>query len=161
MKRQLIVPAIALGIIGASALGVMGAKAQTSTSSQTLVQKIAQKFNLKESDVQAVFDEDRSVHQAEMQQKVNDKLDRAVKDGKLTDAQKQAIQMKLQELQKNREANEDRVKDMSEADRKAAMQKERADLEQWAKDNNIDMQYLRSAIKGGPGRHGMGIKGGR
>ncbi len=45
------------------------------------------------------------------------------------------------------------MKDKTDEERKSAMEAKRTELEQWAKDNNIPMQYLRGS--GGPGGHGM------
>jgi hypothetical protein len=69
MKRFFIIPTLAIALIGGTLVAIP-AWAQTSTSKRvSLVQKIAQRFGLKEADVQSVFDQDRTEHQAEMQKK--------------------------------------------------------------------------------------------
>ena len=57
----------------------------------SIVQKLTQKFGLKESDVQAVFDDAKKECQSQMQAKFEDQLSQAMKDGKLTDAQRQTV----------------------------------------------------------------------
>lgn len=119
--------------------------AQSSTSGGTsLVDKIAQKFNLNKSDVQKVFDEDRASHEAERQQKMEERLTQAVKDGKLTQAQADAIKAKLQEMK----TFMDSLKDKTEQERRDAMKTKMDELKQWAADNNIPKGYL-------PMGHGM------
>lgn len=160
MKRQYLVPVIALGLASAATLGIMGAQAQTANENSPkhdLVKKIAEKFNLKESDVQTVFDENKTEKIAVMKQAAADKLDQAVKDGKLTETQKQAIAAKLEELHKQHEANHEKLHAMTPEERKSAIELKKAekpDLEQWAKDNGIDIQILKGII-GGPFGHGM------
>ncbi len=141
--------------------GVGLASAQSSTTGTGgLVDKIAQKFNLNKADVQKVFDEDRAVHQAEHEQKENERLDQAVKDGKITQAQEDLIKAKVKELQAKREAARDAMKDKTKAERKATMDAERTDLEKWAKGNNIPAEYLLFGPHGhgGPGHDG-GVPG--
>lgn len=108
----------------------------------TLIQRLVQKFGLKTEDVRSVFDTVRDERQAQMQQKLIDKLDALVKEGKLTEAQKQLIVAKHTELQTQREKDKDTLKDLTPEERRAKMQAQRTDLENWAKKNNIDIQYV-------------------
>ncbi len=107
-----------------------------------LVEKIAQKFGLKIDDVQTVFDETIKEKQAQMEASFESKLSQAVKDGKITEVQKQLILTKQQELQANRMANSNKYKNMTPVERKTAMQAQKQSLIDWAKQNNIDLQYL-------------------
>ncbi len=162
IKKPLLI-AGAISTIGFAGLaGSSLASAQSSTSgSDSLVSKIAQKFNLKTEDVQAVFTEDRNAREAEHQASIEKELTQAVTDGKITADQKDKIVAKQKELQTSMEANRDAMKDKTEAERKAAMDAKRTELEQWAKDNNIPTEFLRYVHgghggPGGPGGpHGM------
>ena len=109
---------------------------------ETLIQRLVQKFGLKTEDVRSVFDTVRDERQAQMQQKLIDKLDALVKEGKLTEAQKQLIVAKHTELQTQREKDKDTLKDLTPEERRAKMQAQRTDLENWAQQNNIDIQYV-------------------
>lgn len=138
-----------LGTTYAYAQGVPG-------DSSNLVQKIATKFGLKESDVQAVFDQNRAEHQAEREKQYEARLDQLVKDGKITTEQKTLILTKHKELETNRLANMEKMQSLSVSERKAAMETERAKLEDWAKTNNIDVKYVVGFGMGkghGPWRH--------
>lgn len=129
-----------------------------------MIQKIADKFGLNKTDVQAVFDQDRTDRKADMEKKFQTDLDQAVKDGKITDSQKQLIISKRTELQDARKKgmqnmqgkSADEIKAAMEAN-KSTMESERTALEAWAKQNGIDMKYL----MGGFGRHGFGMGGPR
>lgn len=122
-------------------------------NSSTLVQKIADKFHINTSDVQAVFDQERSERQAEMQVKFEERLTQLVKDGKITNAQKQLIIAKHKELQATRQANGSAWQNMSSEERRVQMQAEKQALDDWAKQNGIDHSYL----FGGMGMRGHGF----
>lgn len=157
IKKSLLVAGAVTSISAAGLVGnsVVSAEANTSTGSETLVSKIAKKFNLKTEDVQAVVDEDRKAHQAEHTANVEKDLSQLVTDGKITAEQKDKIVAKQKELQSQREADRDSMKNKTEAERKAAMDAKKAELEKWAKDNNIPTEYLRYVMGHGHG-HGHG-----
>lgn len=132
-------------------LGAVSVSAQTSNPTSDIVTKIAQKFGLKEGDVQTVFDEVRTQHFAQNQTRFNEYLAQAVKDGKLTEAQKQVILDKHKDLFEKKPINREAFQSMTPEQRKAAKEKAHADLKAWADANGIDMQYL----FGGIGHHGF------
>lgn len=112
----------ALMIIGASIFLTSSAFAQDSNN-QSLLGRISEKFNLKKDDVQNVaFDlrsEKLKSRQVKQRTRLEQKLENAVKDGKITEAQKSAILQKMDELQKRHEA-------------------ERTELLNWAKQNGLE-----------------------
>jgi hypothetical protein len=69
---------------------------------------------------------------------------------------------KQEEMQKNAQSQRDALKDKTPEQRKAIMDAKRAEIEKWAKDNGIDIQYLQPRF-GRPGGHmggrGMGMRG--
>ena len=143
-KKLLIVPVTALAIGGAILFTPQSAHAQTTSTDPftSLIQKIAQKFNLKEEDVKTVFESHREERQKEMQQKYLDYLTQAVKDGKITEAQKQLLISKHDEIKDKREENREN------------RQAEITALNKWATDNKVDIKYLMPFGKG----HGMGMR---
>lgn len=150
-KKKMIAAAVAsLGI--ATIVGVGAAGAQSGTG-QTLADKIATKFNIDKTQVQQVIDQDHADRRAEMEQKFEARLNQAVTDNKITAEQKDKILAKHKELEAQRDATRDAMKDKTPAERKAAMDAKKAELEQWAKDNNIPVEYLMP----GPGGRGMGM----
>lgn len=152
MKSKYLFPILGLAAIGIVSFGAVQALAHNATTSdgKTIVQKLAEKFNLQQDEVQQVFDDHKTQVKTDMQTKISDRLSEAVTQGKITEEQKQKIVDKQKELQSQMEANLDKLKDMTPDDRRVEMQKQRDELEKWAKDNGIDTQYLM----------GYGMKGG-
>lgn len=143
----------AVAVAGITGLGVASAADQTSSNTNPmsgLVSAIAKKFNLKETDVQAVFDENRSQMEAQRETEVKDQVAQLVKDGKLTQAQADLINTKRVELQKEREAN--RTSDQSKSD----MEARKTALDKWFSDNNIPTDYRYLVFGGGHGHGGPG-----
>lgn len=139
--------------------GVLAATDATSTGTNpesSLIDKLVATFGLNKSDVQAVFDQERTERQAEQQ------LTQAVTDGKLTEDQKSKILAKQQEMQ----TFMDSLKDKTMDERRAAMDSKRTELRQWVTDNTIPQAYARFVMgmggpRGGHGGPGMGGPGGR
>lgn len=129
IKKSLLVAGAAttIGVAGLSGLGVASA-ATNSNGEDGLVSKIATTFNLKEADVQAVFDEEKAERNAERQAELADRLQDAVDDGDITAEQKTLIENKLKELQTAREA-------------------EHNELETWAKEHEVDLAYVMAPRK--------------
>lgn len=149
-KSLLIFLAAAVLIGGVVTFGTTHAFAQSNGQGETLAQMIAQKFNLNPSDVQSVMSQYRQDRQTQMEANFKARLDQDVKDGKITADQETLILNKRQELQTNRKSEFANFKNMTPDQRKAAMQSQKQDLENWAKQNNIDIQYL----------FGFGMRGG-
>jgi hypothetical protein len=129
-----------------------------------LVSAVASRFNLNASDVQAVFDEqktkmqaDRKTKMAEMetkrQQEFSDRLAQAVSGGKLTQDQADKIKAKFVELES---AKKDLGGKTGE-ERRIAIKEQADSLKQWAKDNGISEEYL---WRGGQGRGIFGTASG-
>ena len=117
--------AVTLGIVGLGSF----ASAQTSTSNSSIVDKIATKFGLNKTEVQAVFDAEKSEKQGERRAEAGARLQQLVTDGKITAEQKTKIEAKQTELQ-------------------TAMEAERTALAAWATENGVEVRYL----MGGKGR---------
>lgn len=109
-------------IIGGSLFLTTSAFAEDSNN-QSLLERISEKFNLKKDDVQNVASDFRSEklksRQAKHRTRLEQRLEIAVKDGKLTETQKNAILQKMDEIQKRHEA-------------------ERTELLNWAKQNGLE-----------------------
>ena len=116
--------------IGIASLAGVGVSAQ-STSQESLINRLAEAFNVSQEEVQTVFDEEKTARQAELAEERSEDLQTLVDDGTITAEQKTAIEAKQSELQTQRES-----------------QKE--ELEAWAEENDIDAKYL----MGGANDHG-------
>lgn len=132
---------IAAGLIAAFGLAVLTSSqvfAQSDPNENrmnTIVARIAQKFDLNESDVQAVFEAERKDRQTEMQKRFADRLADLVTQGKLTENQKTLLLEKHKEIQ-------------------AKKQGSRGEFAKWAKDNGIELENLMPFVRGF-GHHGM------
>ena len=143
MKRKFILLSLGLALTGILGIGAIHVLAQSSPAPYTsIVQKLAEKFGLKISDVQAVFDEARNARRAEMRTKFLDFLTQSVKDRKLTEAQKLAILAKKDEFKQQLAANREKYKTMTQAERSTTRQAQRQELETWAKQNGIGLKFL-------------------
>ena len=140
VKKSLLVLGVVsgVGLAGITGLGVASAATGTASGATNIIDKLSAKFHLDKDEVKAVFEEERAEREAEHQQRMQDRLDQAVKDGKLTEEQKAKILAKLEELQTEREA----WKHIAPEERRGAKMELHQSLEQWAKDNNIPMHYL-------------------
>ncbi len=155
----MLVTVAAVSILSGGLVMASNASAESSSNQDhmaSLVQKIADKFNLNKSDVQAVFDQERQEMQAEVQAKYEEKLTQLVKDGKITEQQKQLLLAKHKELESEMASNKDKFKDLTPAEIKSQMEAKRTELEAWAKANGIDLKYLmpmpmHREVSNGPG----------
>ena len=161
LSKSLIVATI-VGTVGAGTLAtdaIANAESGTSTSTSpvsSLVDKLASTFNLDKTNVQEVFDSQRTEMETARAQRVSDRLDALVTAGTITSAQKSAIETKLAELKKEREANKDDMKDMSDEERKSKMDEKRTEMESWAKEQGLDLSKLKGVFGGPGGRGGPG-----
>lgn len=151
MTNKIMIPVLTVAIAGATLFGFsQTAQAESTVKPEgTLVQAIAEKFGLNQAEVQAVFDDQREKHHEVMQQKLEERLNQAVKDGKITEDQKTKILEKHAEFKQNHES----LKDMTPEERRTAMQQKHDELKSWAEAEGIDLSYL--MMGHGMGRHHM------
>ena len=133
--KSLIIAVAALAI--GTTLGVSGLQAVSAQENggNSIIENLAEKFNTSADEIKSVFEQTKEERGVERKQQVADSLEQAVKDGDITEEQKQTIESKMSGVHKKME------------EVKAA----RKDLKQWADDNNVD---LRSFLPGPKGFHG-------
>jgi len=136
LKRNLVLAA-SVATIGISTLGIGAVSAAQNPSKDNLVSKIASRFSLSEDDVQSVFDEYRAEHEQERKAKLENRLTKAVQNGKLSEEQKNQILTKMDE----NKAFFKSLKDMSKSERKTALENHRKEMKAWAKENEIDKKW--------------------
>ncbi len=149
-KSILVAGAVAgVGLAGINGLGVVSAA--TSTPQDSIIDRIASKFDLNKDEVEAVFEEYKSEREQERQQNVEERLTQAVEDGKITEEQKAKILAKLEELKSARED----WKSKTPEERKEAKEELHSSLKQWAEDNGVPLEYLmfQHGHHHGPGMH--------
>ena len=148
-KKTLILPAVVAVIAAAATVSIGSARAENDGGS-SIVDKIATRFNLKNDDVQKVFDENRAEHEAKRQKKLEDRLHGAVEDKKITAEQKDQILAKHKELK----SFMDSIKNESHEERHELMEDKMDELKKWAEENNIPENLIHPA-RGHRGRHGL------
>lgn len=158
--KKSLVAAAALATIGtAGVIGTQVTHAASDTSSNdptsSLVDKLVSKFNLNKADVQKVFDENRTEMEAKHEAEVSARLQKLVDAGTITSEQKTKIEAKLKELKAERESDRDSMKNLTDSQRKAKMDAKKTELENWAKDNGLDLTKLQGVFMGG-GHRGPG-----
>lgn len=144
MNKKVLAAVLAIGVI--ASVGYFGSSYVLADDNnpmhQTLISRIAQKFNLKAADVEAVFEAVRDEKQDEMKAKREEKLSQAVKDGVITEAQKTTLLAKMEEHMGERQQN-------------------REEMQSWFREQGIDetklRDYLRPEGKGEGRGMGMGM----
>ena len=134
------------GILSALVLGggvfATQAFAQSSDSQDGLASKIASRFNLDQNEVKSVIGEyrteHREEHQKEHRQKLEERLGKAVSDGKLTEDQK----VKIIEYLSSQESFFENLVDQTREARRDAIKTHREEVNQWAADNGIPKEYV-------------------
>ncbi|OGV91734.1 hypothetical protein A3A66_04075 [Microgenomates group bacterium RIFCSPLOWO2_01_FULL_46_13] len=134
MIRKSTIPILAIvTLVLIATVGLNKVKAVDNTSSLSIVDKLSEKFNLNESDVQTVFDDVHQERLQEMNTLREQKLTEAVEAGTITETQKQALLNKWQELEQERE-------------------QKRQEMQTWFEDQGIDETKLAPYL--GFGHHG-------
>lgn len=148
--------AIALLVTGAGAIGISQTYAQDANTQDTLVQKIAQRFNLNQDEVRQVVQEHRSSKMAQKQAMIDQRLSQLVTDGKITEQQKQLLINKHKEILEQKKNKKESWKNLTPEQRRAEKEKMHQELQNWAEQNGIDSQYLMGFGKGH--KRGMEMK---
>jgi Skp family chaperone for outer membrane proteins len=160
MTKKTMITVAAVSVLSGGLVAATNAFAQTPANGQngipSLVQEIANKFHLNTGDVQSVFTQHRQEIMTQRETNYENYLQNLVDTGKITDTQKQLILTKHKELVSQMQSNLKNFKNMTPAERKAQMQSTMQDLQTWAKQNNIPLQYLRPF---GPGMGRFGKYG--
>lgn len=150
VKKAIVLPALAaLVITGTALVGTNSVSAQS--GSDTLVEKIAGKFNLDKSEVQSVFDEAKEERRAEQQTKLSENLQEKVDDGTITLEQKALLENKLNEMHEQRKDSKNQ--DLSKEERRQQRKQHRDEFKKWAEENNIPIEVLGN-LGVGPGHGG-------
>lgn len=139
--KKILLAAIVLGLVSIGATLWLNssdvAKAQNNNN-QNMADKLAEKLNLNESQVSEAMEQIHSERQAEMKERISQKLDEAISDGVITAEQKEKILARQTEMEQKRE-------------------RERQEMQAWEEENGIDMSKLKDYGIGGKGGFGGGF----
>lgn len=160
MTKKTISMIVAVSILSSGVVVATNAFAQTTngqSSIPSLAQEIAKKFHLNQKDVQSVFDQHKNEVQARMESNYENYLNNLVKAGKITQQQEQLILAEHKQLISQSESNASKFKNMTPSERRAQFQATRQQVANWAKQNNINPQYLHPFLprRGWLGKSGM------
>jgi len=145
ISKKILIPVFIFAAIGTAGIfKVFFIKATTNDTKSGLVQYLSEKLGIDQTKVQTVFDDYRSQEQSTRQKEnietYTSYLNGLVSEGKITEDQKTAILAKHSELQKAHEDTD--LSSKSREENKTLMEKEKTDLEIWAKEQGIDVAYL-------------------
>ncbi len=146
VNKSFVALAVTAGVVGAGALSGLALADSADEKYPPVVDKIAEKFNLNKDEVQKVFNEQRAEHQADHKQRLEEKLNQAVKNGKITEDQKTKLIAKLEEMRKNRQDQRAENREQREA--------VRDEFKKWADENGINLDEVMPKIEGHGGPRG-------
>jgi hypothetical protein len=155
VSNKLLIPTVAILVGGGI---IWGGTRQISAQGNEnrlagLVQMISQRFNLKQEDVQSVFDQyqtqQKEQRQADRQKFEEHRLNKFVADGKITETQKQAIMEEMKVLMEK--YNPQNWKNMTKEQIQAQIQAERDEISNWAKTQGIDPNSIGARFGFGKG----------
>jgi len=148
MTRKFVIPALFIvSILAVGTVGITKVYAQDAGTYPPVVQKLAERFNLKEEEVVQVFEEVRDEQRAERYAIWADKLDELVARGELSEEQKEALIEKHAEF----EEKMDNLRNLTLEERREEMEKLHEEMRIWADENDIDLPMfgLRKGFKNG------------
>lgn len=154
-NKKILVPTAAALMIGLGVFGVGQISAQSDDMHSTMIQKLSQKLGISEDKINSAFEQIHSERKSERKAFLEQKLNQAVNDGKVTDAQKQAILNKFSEM-KDFKVDKDSFKNMTAEQRRNAMQQKKQEMESWAAQNGLSLEILHELM--GHGRGGFRMK---
>ncbi len=150
MKKQLLV-AGAISAISLGSLASFGAVSAQRLDADQHADKFAKRFNLNKDDVKKFMDEERQEHEKERQAEFKEALTKAVKAGKITEAQKTAI-IKHQEETKSKMDEAHKIED--DTAREKAIKEIHDTNKKWADEQGINFKDLGLKRPGGHHRGG-------
>ena len=149
-SRRILFSLTSLGLLTTIAVPVLAAESGTKTAKQDhhqiMIQALAQRFNLNQTDLQKFFNEQREKH---MTDRLNVFLSEAVTKGRITEAQKIAIIAKAKEVA----AKLPELQTLTPEQRAEKMKQLRTEIETWATQQGINKSFVKD-ILGKVGHHG-------
>lgn len=159
-SRRLLLSLTGIGLATAVAVPVLAAESGTQQTiarqdpHQVLIQALAQRFNLNQTDLQQFFKEQR---EKQMTERLATFLTQAVSQGRITEAQKTAIIAKAKEVA----AKLPEFQSLTQEQRLEKMKQLRTEIEAWATQQGIDKAFVKDILGGMGGHHGAPGKGGK
>lgn len=166
MKKATLVTLATITLMGTSLAAAKDAsafwpfdKATEGNGVPSLIQRLIDRFDLNQDEVESVISEYKQERHQAMEQKHAELLDQAVSDGKITEEQKQ----ELEEIHENWIAEKDTWTDLTPEERRSKAQSHRDEMQAWAEENGIDLSDIMPFGQGRGGHMkgmGRGMHGG-
>jgi hypothetical protein len=139
-KTKVLIASVASGIIFVGGgLTAQYANAMGPSQPSEIVSMLASKFNLKTSDVQAVFEQYREQNQKTQATKLKVRLEKAVTDKKLTQTQENLI-LNEKYMISSRMQQINKITDLTQ--RKKELTQLKLEVRAWAKSNNLKLNWF-------------------
>ena len=149
-SRRFLLSLTSLGLLTTIAVPVLaaesGSQATKQDHRQIMIQSLAQRFNLSQTDLQQFFKEQ---HEKQMTDRLSAFLSEAVTKGKITEVQKIAIIAKAKEIA----TKLPELQSLTSEQRAEKMKQLRTETEAWATQQGIDKAFVKH-ILGKIGHHG-------
>ena len=148
MRSKIIIPAIIATVVTAGGVFAVS-KADFSPRQESIIQKLTERFNLSETEVEEVFKKHKEEHRGRMGEHKDRfghgkgfelKLARAVENGTITGEQKEML------IQKKAELHKENCEGLALEQRNEMKEKHQAELEQFARNNGIDVSILEKGL---------------
>ncbi|HZD59945.1 MAG TPA: hypothetical protein VE439_05775 [Anaerolineae bacterium] len=144
--------AVVASMLLAGGYSVYAANTESTQKYPPVVEKLVTAFHLDRNKVDKVLGEYKQEREAQHKTRLEERLSQAVKDGKITEKQKEAILKKMDEMKTKLEE----IRNIDDpTKRRAAIEKLHVDLQAWAKKNGLDQ----TPFVFGFGGHGRGMRG--
>jgi DNA repair ATPase RecN len=155
--NKIILPTILMaGALAVGSIGVHLVSAQESSTYPQIVIKLSEKFNLDKDEVMNVFEEEHADKEALRLNMFEERLDKAVTNGKITAEQKTAILEKHEEMRAR--IDEIRSQDLSSDEIRTQMDSLHEEVKNWATEQGISISEIMPLARGG---HMKGARGER
>ena len=137
--KKIVVSIAALSVLAlAIVLGTDRVRADEENIYPPIIQKLADRFNLDAEEIRQVFDEEKEERQQRMWTRLEERLNQAVSEGKISQEQKEAIISKADEMK----ANCEEPKDLALQEKRKNREAHKQEMEAWAKENGIDFRFV-------------------
>ena len=153
MNKKVILTTAALTVLATSLISAKSAAAfwpfdsfnknsqfesQAAFSFPPIIQKIIDKFNLNPDEVKTTMDEVWKERHERREDELQQKLNQALKEGKITKEQKNKIMAKHEEIEKNREE----WQNLSRKEKREKMEEFQEKMRAWAESEGINLQNI-------------------
>lgn len=145
MLKNKIISLAAIAILGIATIGTTTVFAQNTANNKhiSFVTELAQKLGIDQAKVQKAVSEVRADQKSQQQARYKAMLDQAVKNGKLTATQEQAILDERTQLKTLLTSDKKKFQAMSVQQRRDAHKAIWQNVRSWAEKNGISLKYLK------------------